>query len=230
LSHAFRQLRLYILRIIIALLIVIAMALVSGYVYTECCLPNMSILNETQSKLAVHIDQIPKPLIQAILATEDTHFYSHHGVDFMALLRAARAVIHSGHKVQGASTITMQVARNFFLTPQKTYTRKIKEILLAIKIDSTLSKQQILELYLNKVYFGKGAYGVVAAAHVYYRKSLNQLTLPEMAMIAGLPQSPSRNNPFANPARALKRRNHVLKRMLNAGYINQKAYEDAITS
>lgn len=175
----------------------------------------------------VSLDQVPPQLIQAILATEDARFYSHPGVDFIGIARAAVAVISSGRKVEGASTITMQVARNFFLTRKKTYSRKIKEILLAIKIDRVLTKQKILELYLNKVYFGNRAYGVAAAAEVYYGKSLSQLTLPEMAMIAGLPQAPSRNNPLTNPTNALKRRNHVLKRMLEVGYINQAVYEKA---
>lgn len=219
------------------------------YLYMELQLPDVSVLNDvhmqvpitvyssdnkliaeygTKRRMPVHIEQVPKQLINAILATEDARFYSHPGVDFVGLVRAFVAVVSSGRKVQGASTITMQVARNFFLTSKKTYSRKFKEILLAIKIDRELSKEKILELYLNKVYFGNRAYGVAAAAFIYYGKSLNQLTLPEMAMIAGLPQAPSRNNPLSNPAGALKRRNHVLARMLEVGYINKTTYDKSI--
>ncbi|OGT46972.1 MAG: peptidase [Gammaproteobacteria bacterium RIFCSPHIGHO2_12_FULL_38_11] len=219
------------------------------YAYMEFRLPDVSVLNDAhmqvplrvytsdgkliaqygaRRRIPVPINQVPTQLIQAILATEDARFYSHPGVDFIGLVRASVAVIASGHKVQGASTITMQVARNFFLTKKKTYSRKIKEILLALKIDKTLSKEKILELYLNKVYFGSRAYGVAAAAQVYYGKKLNQLTLPEMAMIAGLPQAPSRNNPLMNPKNAMLRRDHVLKRMLEVGFINQKTYQKSI--
>ena len=235
------------------MILLFLMAIIFGglYAYMEFALPNVSTLNDVHmqiplriysadSKLIaeygakrrapVTINQVPKQLIQAILATEDARFYSHPGVDVIGVIRAAIAVITTGHKVQGASTITMQVARNFFLTPQKTYTRKLKEILLAIKIDKTFSKEKILELYLNKVYFGSRAYGVAAAAHVYYGKSLDQLTLPQMAMIAGLPQAPSRNNPLNNPTNALARRNHVLERMYDVGYINKATYETAITA
>lgn len=229
----------------------ITMLIIFGalYAYMETSLPDVTVLNDVHMQVPlriyssdgklmaeygakrrnpIHIDQVPKQLLQAIIATEDARFYSHPGVDLIGLIRAAIAVISSGHKTQGASTITMQVARNFFLTPKKTYSRKIKEILLAIKIDKTLSKQKILELYINKVYFGNRAYGVAAAASVYYGKSLNELTLPQMAMIAGLPQAPSRNNPIGNPVNALARRNHVLERMYRVGDIDKQTYEDAI--
>ncbi|MCX7121397.1 MAG: transglycosylase domain-containing protein [Gammaproteobacteria bacterium] len=249
-----RQFRQFINHFLLSLMVLMAlMAITFGglYAYMEFDLPDVTVLNDVHMQIPlriysadsqliaeygakrrapVTIDQVPKQLIQAILATEDARFYSHPGVDFIGIVRAAIAVIATGHKVQGASTITMQVARNFFLTPKKTYTRKIKEILLAIKIDKTFSKAKILELYLNKVYFGSRAYGVSAAAHVYYGKSLNQLTLPQMAMIAGLPQAPSRNNPMNNPANALIRRNHVLERMHEVGYINKATYETAITA
>ena len=174
----------------------------------------------------VEIDQVPKQFIEAILATEDARFYS-HSIDIIGIMRAALAVMTTGHKVQGASTITMQVARNFFLSPEKTYSRKIKEMLLAIKIDQAFSKEKILELYLNKVYFGNRAYGVVAAAQVYYGKKLDQLTLPEIAMLAGLPQAPSRSNPLRNEKSAIERRDHVLKRMWEVGYISQGTYKKA---
>lgn len=184
----------------------------------------------SKRRIPATIQTIPKPLINAVLATEDARFYSHPGVDFIGIVRAAKAVILSGKKVQGASTITMQVARNFFLSRKKSYLRKIKEILLALKIERNFSKNKILELYLNKVYFGKRAYGVAAAAQVYYGKSLSDLTLPEMAMIAGLPQAPSRDNPINNPVAAKERRDHVLSRMAEVGFIDQATYQHAISA
>lgn len=178
----------------------------------------------------VSVDEVPPLLINAILATEDKRYYEHPGVDWIGLSRATIAVITSGRKSQGASTITMQVARNFFLTRKKTYSRKINEILLAIKIDATFSKEKILELYLNKIYLGHRAYGVAAAAQVYYGKQLNQLTLAQLATIAGLPQAPSRDNPISNPEAAKERRNHVLFRLLTNGEIHQKMYQEAINA
>lgn len=178
----------------------------------------------------VALDQVPQPLIQAIIATEDRRFFDHPGVDFIGLARASRELLMTGKKSQGASTITMQVARNFFLTRKKTYSRKINEILLALKINSTFSKEKILELYLNKIYLGQRAYGVAAAAQIYFGKNLNELTLAEMATIAGLPQSPSKENPITNPEAAKQRRNHVLQRMYEDGYIDQKAYEMAFNA
>ena len=249
--RSFRRFIGHFLWALISLMITMVIVFGALYVYMEYNLPDVTVLNDVHMQVPlriysaddkliaeygakrrapVTIDKVPQQLIQAILATEDSRFYSHSGVDMIGLVRASIAVITTGRKVQGASTITMQVARNFFLTRKKTYSRKLREILLAIKIDQTLTKQKILELYLNKVYFGNRAYGVAAAAHVYYGKSLDELTLPEMAMIAGLPQAPSRNNPLNDPENALKRRNHVLKRMLDVGYINQATYEKAIQS
>lgn len=175
----------------------------------------------------VLLSAIPLQLQHALIATEDQRFYEHSGVDFMGLARAAVRVIASGKKVQGGSTITMQVARNFFLNRKKTYTRKIKEILLALKIGRELSKDKVLELYLNKVYFGKRAYGVASAAQVYYGKPLNQLNLAQMAMLAGLPQAPSALNPLNNPPAARVRRDHVLERMLEQNYITQAQFKQA---
>lgn len=249
LLRAFRRFINHFFWALSSLLITILIVFGSIYAYTEFNLPDVSVLKDVHLQVPLRIysadgkliaeygakrrspvkfSEVPKPLIQAILATEDVRFYSHPGVDFVGIVRAIIAVVSSGHKVQGASTITMQVARNFFLTRKKTYSRKIKEILLAIKIDKTFSKEKILELYVNKVYFGNRAYGVAAAAHVYYGKQLNELTLSEMAMIAGLPQAPSRNNPISNPKNALKRRNHVLKRMWQVGFIDKATYESAI--
>jgi len=178
-------------------------------------------------RIPVSIDDVPPMLIQAILATEDQRFFEHPGVDIFGLMRATVELIRTGEKSQGGSTITMQVARNFFLSRKKTFMRKINEILLAIKIDATFSKKKILELYLNKIYLGYRAYGVAAAAQVYYGKRLGELTLPQMAMIAGLPKAPSRLNPLNNKKRALARRNHVLDRMHVANLIDKKTLEEA---
>ena len=178
-------------------------------------------------RIPVSIDNVPKKLIQGILATEDQRYFEHPGVDLIGLIRATRELLITGRKSQGASTITMQVARNFFLSRQKTFGRKINEILLALKIDATLSKEKVLELYVNRIYLGQRAYGVAAAADVYFGKALKDLNLSEMALLAGLPQAPSRDNPIDNPHAALERRNHVLERMLNSGYITQGEYETA---
>ena len=179
-------------------------------------------------RIPISYHEIPKQMIAATLATEDQRFFEHPGVDFRGLLRASFQLIKTGNKSQGGSTITMQVARNFFLTRKKTFLRKFNEILLAMKIDRELSKEKVLELYLNKIYFGSRAYGVAAAAEVYYGKKLSELTLPEVAMIAGLPQSPSAHNPIANPKAAKARRNHVLRRMYEEQMINETDYKHAI--
>ena len=181
-----------------------------------------------KQRIPVPIQRIPKPLIQAVICTEDQRFYRHYGVDLISLARAMKMLVITGEKRQGASTITMQVARNFFLTRHKTFLRKFQEILLAIKLEQYLTKDQILALYLNKIFFGMRAYGVAAAARNYYGKTLHALTLPEMAMLAGLPQAPSRNNPIVNPTQAIKRRNHVLKKMFEQKVISQDRYLQAI--
>jgi penicillin-binding protein 1A len=181
----------------------------------------------SERRIPITFAEVPPQLVNAVLATEDRRYYDHPGVDLIGIGRAALAVISSGKKVQGASTITMQVARNFFLSRRKTYGRKLEEILLAIKIDHEFSKQKVLELYLNKIYFGNHAYGVAAAAEIYYGKKLNDLTLAQMAMIAGLPQAPSANNPVANKEAAKKRRSHVLERMLTAGFISKQQFATA---
>lgn len=179
-------------------------------------------------RIPVAYKDIPPTLVRAVLATEDQRFFEHPGVDIFGLGRAAIRMIQTGTKSQGGSTITMQVARNFFLEREKTFLRKFNEIMLAIKIDRKLSKEKILELYLNKIYLGNRAYGVGAAAQIYYGKTLNELTLAQLAMIAGLPQAPSAHNPIANPVAALKRRNHVLERLLEEEYITQEEYDEAI--
>jgi len=173
-------------------------------------------------------EQFPKEMVQAILAAEDDRFFEHPGVDYQGLIRAAVQLILTGEKRQGGSTITMQVARNFFLSREKTYIRKVREIFLALKIESQLSKEQILELYLNKIYLGHRSYGVAAAAQVYYAKELSELGVPEFAMIAGLPKAPSRYNPIVNSPRALSRRNYVLGRMHELGFIDADTYRQAV--
>lgn len=170
---------------------------------------------------------IPEPMVQAFLAAEDDRFFVHPGVDYQGLLRAAYLLITTGERRQGGSTITMQVARNFYLSREKTFARKFNEILLSLQIEQDLSKQEILALYLNKIYLGNRAYGVGAAAQVYYGKSVDQLTLDQTAMIAGLPKAPSRYNPLANPTRAIQRRNYVLNRMAHLGFISEAELQTA---
>jgi penicillin-binding protein 1A len=219
------------------------------YLYLESQLPNIDSLKTVQLQVPLRIytqeglliqeygekrripvtyEEIPPTLIHALIATEDQRFFDHSGVDMLGLARATVRMIQTGTKSQGGSTITMQVARNFFLNRKKTFLRKFNEIMLAIKIDRELSKEKILELYLNKIYLGNRAYGVGAAAKVYYGKSLKELSLAQLAMIAGLPQAPSTQNPIANPAAAKKRRDHVLERLLEEHYISEKEYQDAM--
>jgi penicillin-binding protein 1A len=175
----------------------------------------------------VSYDEIPPDMVNAFLAAEDQNFFHHYGIDPAGLARAAITLALTGHKKQGGSTITMQVARNYYLTRKRTFTRKIREIFLSLHIEQELSKEQILELYLNKIYLGHRAYGIKAAAQVYYGRSLDELTLAETAMIAGLPKAPSNYNPVTNPERALLRRNYVLGRMQALGYISKEQAEQA---
>ncbi len=178
-------------------------------------------------RIPLTLDQIPPVMVKAFIATEDSRFYEHHGVDPVGIFRAASVALFSGHASQGASTITQQLARNFFLSPEKTLIRKLKEVFLAIRIEQMMSKDEILELYLNKIYLGYRAYGVGAAAQVYFGKSVDQLTLSEIAVIAGLPKAPSTFNPLYSLDRATSRRNVVLARMLSEGYISQSQYDSA---
>ena len=184
----------------------------------------------TKRRIPVSLEQVPSQLINAVLSIEDSRYYKHSGVDFIGLIRATVAVATTGRKVQGASTITMQVARNFFLTRKKTFARKFNEILLALKIDQSFDKDKILELYLNTIYLGQRAYGVAAAAQVYYGKNLDQLSLAQMAMIAGLPQSPSTANPITNAKAAKARRDMVLERMYELNYITEAQYKEAVNT
>ncbi|WP_025601815.1 penicillin-binding protein 1A [Burkholderia sp. WSM2230] len=175
----------------------------------------------------VRIQDVPDSLKKAVLAIEDARFYDHGGVDLTGIARAGFVALTNGHATQGASTITMQVARNFFLSSEKTYTRKIYEMLLAYKIESKLTKDQILEVYMNQIYLGQRAYGFASAARVYFGKDLKDLTLAESAMLAGLPKAPSAYNPVVNPKRAKVRQEYILQRMYELHYINQQQYDDA---
>jgi len=181
-----------------------------------------------QKRTPIDFEQIPPQFIHAILSAEDDNFFNHHGVDPVGLLRAGSQILTSGEIQSGGSTITMQVARNFFLTRKQTFTRKFNEILLALEIEHELSKEEILELYANKIYLGKRAYGIQAAANIYYGADISTLNLAQFAMIAGLPKAPSAYNPINNPQRALIRRDWILGRMHLLGYITQEEMEHAL--
>src|ERR1700759_2016551 len=176
----------------------------------------------------VHIRDVPDNLKKAVLAIEDARFYDHGGVDLTGIARAGFVALTNGHATQGASTITMQVARNFFLSSEKTYTRKVYEMLLAYKIESKLSKDQILEVYMNQIYLGQRAYGFAAASRVYFGKDLKDVTLAEAGMLAGLPKAPSAYNPVVNPKRAKVRQEYILQRMRELNFITQADYEQAV--
>lgn len=225
------------------------LVLAAAYLYLAPDLPSVESLKQVQLQVPLRVysekgaliaefgekrrspityTDTPPQVVHAFLSAEDDRFFSHPGVDYQGLIRAAVHLVRTGDKGQGGSTITMQVARNFFLSSEKTYVRKLNEIFLALKIERELSKQEILELYLNKIYLGNRAYGVKAAAQVYYGLPLGELSLAQTAMIAGLPKAPSRYNPIANPSRAVARRNYVLGRMYALGYINQQDLQQAI--
>src|SRR5437773_82330 len=180
-----------------------------------------------ERRAVVAIADVPPQLKHAIIAAEDERFYQHPGIDYIGVLRAAYTNLVYGGRRQGASTITMQVARNFFLSSEKTLTRKLYEALLAFKIEHSLNKEQILELYVNQIYLGQRAYGFGAASQTYFGKALDQLNLAEIAMLAGLPKAPSMYNPISNPQRAKQRQQYVLRRMTELGYITAAQYEDS---
>ncbi|WP_438820175.1 penicillin-binding protein 1A [Burkholderia lata] len=176
----------------------------------------------------VHFKDVPDSLKKAILAIEDARFYDHGGVDLTGIVRAGFVALTNGHASQGASTITMQVARNFFLSSEKTYTRKIYEMLLAYRIERALTKDQILEVYMNQIYLGQRAYGFASAARVYFGKDLKDISLAEAAMLAGLPKAPSAYNPVVNPKRAKVRQEYILQRMLELNFITREQYDEAV--
>ena len=235
---------------ILVLLAVLAAALGVGgaYWYLSPMLPSAEILRDVRLQVPLRVytregevlaefgekrrtplrlDEVPERLIQAFISGEDDRFFEHPGVDWQGLTRAVLYLIRTGEKGPGGSTITMQVARNFFLSREKTYIRKLNEILLALKIEREFTKDEILELYVNKIFLGQRAYGVGAAAQVYYGHPVTELGLAQLAMIAGLPKAPSRFNPVANPEQAVVRRNYVLRRMLELGYIEREEHDEA---
>ena len=238
----------YGLTSVFSLILLGSLSFIAVYTYITPKLPDIDTLRDVQLKVPLRVytkdgllmaefgemkrtplryEEFPDLLVKALIAAEDDRFFEHPGVDYKGILRAALHLVKTGERAQGGSTITMQVARNFFLSREKTFLRKFNEIFLAFKIEDELTKQEILELYLNKIYFGKRAYGVAAAAQVYYGKNIDELNLSEMAMIVGLPKAPSRYNPVVNPSRALLRRNYVLGRMLELNFITRSEYEQA---
>lgn len=228
---------------------VIGMIVALGaYLYLAPGMPTVSILKDVQLQVPLRVysrdgllisefgekrrkpltyERIPEQMRQAFLAAEDDRFFEHPGVDYHGILRAAVELARTGEKGQGGSTITMQLARNFFLTRERTYIRKLREIFLALNIEQELTKEEILELYLNKIYLGHRAYGIGAAAEVYYGKEADELNLAQIAMIAGLPKAPSAYNPVTDPNRAVLRRDYVLRRMFELRYIDERTYRDA---
>ena len=181
-----------------------------------------------ERRAVVRFQDVPEAMKEAILAAEDERFYQHNGVDAKGILRAALTNLSGGSKRQGASTITQQVARNFFLSSEKSYTRKLYEALLSFKIESNLSKDQIFELYINQIYLGQRAYGFAAAAQIYFGKPLKELSIAESAMLAGLPKAPSAFNPVVNPKRAKLRQHYVLRRMDELGFIDKRQHDEAL--
>ncbi len=176
----------------------------------------------------IRFEEIPEDFIHALLAAEDDNFANHYGVDITGLMRAATQLLKSGQIQTGGSTITMQVAKNYFLTSERSFSRKINEILLALQIERELSKNEILELYVNKIYLGNRAYGIEAASQVYYGKSISELSVAQLAMIAGLPKAPSAFNPLVNPARSKERRDWILGRMYKLGSLDETSYRQAL--
>jgi penicillin-binding protein 1A len=237
--------------VLVGVIALVAFANVCAYVYLRPALPDVASLREVQlqvplriysrdgkliqsigeqRRIPVRYEQLPKQLVQAFLATEDDRFFRHHGVDWQGILRAAVANLKAGGIRQGASTITMQVSRDMFLTPRRDMKRKMSEIYISLLMEAEFSKEEIFSLYVNKIFLGQRAYGVGAAAEVYFGKSLDQLSLAETATLAGIPTAPSMVNPVASAEAAKVRRAHVLGRMLDLGYITQTAYDQAKSS
>ena len=180
-----------------------------------------------EKRILVPLADIPMHVRQATIAAEDRRFYSHNGIDIRGILRAVRVNYQAGGTREGASTITQQVARTLFLNRDRTFARKIREAILAWRIEQHYRKDQILELYLNQIFYGHNAYGIEAAAQLYFGKSVKDLTLSEGALIAGLPPSPNGYSPLKNFPRSLQRRDHVLSRMVEAGYLTPEQAEEA---
>jgi len=238
-----------LLRLIALGVMPVLLAVLGAYLYIQPSMPTVQELRDihlqtplrvysqdgallavygTKRRIPVRLDEIPLPMRQAFIASEDSRFEQHFGVDLQALVRAAVDLARSGRIRQGGSTITMQLARNFYLTRQRHFIRKLREIFLALRIEQELSKDEILELYLNKIFLGHRAYGVGAAAEVYYDASPRHLTLAQMATIAGLPKAPSTLNPVTNPDASHARRRYVLDRMLQDGHITSAQHREAV--
>ncbi|WP_186828345.1 penicillin-binding protein 1A [Pseudomonas chlororaphis] len=234
---------------IVAVFCGLLLALSGAFLYLSPGLPSVEALRSIQLQIPLRVyssdgkliaefgemrrtpirfADIPPNFINALLSAEDDNFANHYGVDPSSLMRAATQLVKSGHIQSGGSTITMQVAKNFFLSSERSFSRKTTEILLALQIERQLTKDEILELYVNKIYLGNRAYGIEAAAQVYYGKSIRDVSLAQMAMIAGLPKAPSRFNPLANPARSKERRDWILGRMYKLGKISETDYQAAI--
>ncbi|KTC38039.1 peptidase, partial [Pseudomonas sp. ABAC61] len=234
---------------IVAVFCGLLLALSGAFLYLSPGLPSVEALRSIQLQIPLRVyssdgkliaefgemrrtpirfADIPPNFINALLSAEDDNFANHYGVDPSSLMRAATQLVKSGHIQSGGSTITMQVAKNFFLSSERSFSRKTTEILLALQIERQLTKDEILELYVNKIYLGNRAYGIEAAAQVYYGKSIRDVSLAQMAMIAGLPKAPSRFNPLANPARSKERRDWILGRMYKLGKITEAAYTEAV--
>ncbi|MDD0973645.1 penicillin-binding protein 1A [Pseudomonas fontis] len=230
----------------VAVICAVVLGLSGAFLYLSPSLPSVEALRSIQLQIPLRVyssdgkliaefgemrrspirfADIPPHFIQALLSAEDDNFANHYGVDPSSLMRAATQLLKSGHIQTGGSTITMQVAKNFFLSSERSFSRKTNEILLALQIERELTKDEILELYVNKIYLGNRAYGIEAAAQVYYGKSIRDISLAQMAMIAGLPKAPSRFNPLANPARAKERRDWILGRMYKLGKIDEASYQ-----
>jgi penicillin-binding protein 1A len=228
--------------ILVGLIILTAGVLIAvgGYLYFKQDLPQISSLKDYnpptvttfysddnrkiaeffhERRIVIPLSHMPDMLKNAFIAAEDDRFYQHKGINLLSILRAFLKNLEAGSIVQGGSTITQQVTKSFFLSPEKSYQRKIREVILAYRIDKTFSKEEILFLYLNQIYLGHGAYGVQAAAENYFDKDVQELTLAECAILAGLPQAPSRYSPFRYPERARTRQVYVLNRMVAEGYI-----------
>ena len=228
-----------------------AIAVVGVYFYLSPQLPSAETLREVKLQVPLKVysrdgrlmaqigemrrtpkqyEEIPPVVVNAFLAAEDDRFFEHPGYDYQGIIRAAINLARTGERTQGGSTITQQLARVYFLSRERTFVRKAKELLLALRIESEFTKEEILTLYLNKIFLGQRAYGVAAAAEVYFGKDLAALSVAEAATIAGIPKAPSTLNPVSNPERARERRAYVLRRMLELDYIDGEGFDEAMAT
>ncbi|MFQ5329630.1 MAG: penicillin-binding protein 1A [Thermodesulfobacteriota bacterium] len=222
---------------------------VGGYYYIQRNLPSLNTLHEynpnlitrvyaedgqvigeffIERRIVVPLSKMPDYLVNAFIAIEDARFFEHEGVDYQGILRALKENLYAGRIVQGGSTITQQLVKSFFLTPERSISRKIKEAIISYRIENNLSKEEILFLYLNQIYLGKGAYGVQAASEIYFSKNVEELNIAEAALLAGLPKAPSRYSPYNHPEAARTRQGLVLTRMLEEGFVSRVEVEEAL--